>query len=102
VVIGDKRPYLTCLVMIDQENVDVSTRATMTFSAFSHLRLRSIRGFAGSAYMREIEGRRQFLVDMFLRVDHDQTCQIRPLVADHHGIGNVGREFEPGSRSRTA
>ena len=28
VVIGDKRPYLTCLVMIDQENVRNTPRAT--------------------------------------------------------------------------
>ena len=29
VVVGDKRPYLTCLVMIDQENVTNSPRTIM-------------------------------------------------------------------------
>src|SRR6185369_3315975 len=33
------------------------------------------------------------LLDILL-VDHDQTRQIRPLVADDHGVGDVRRELE--------
>jgi len=33
------------------------------------------------------------LLDILV-IDHDKAGQIRPLVADHDGIGDVGREFE--------
>src|SRR5664279_2115829 len=29
-----------------------------------------------------------------LLVDHDEAGEVRPLVADHHGVRNIGREFE--------
>jgi len=29
-----------------------------------------------------------------LLIDHDEAGQVRPLVADHDGVGNIGREFK--------
>jgi len=38
VVIGDKRPYLTCLIMIDQENVEnYAQERSVPFSNFASL-----------------------------------------------------------------
>ncbi len=50
------------------------------------------RGQAGVVAERDVVVLRE-LLDVLL-VDHDEHHQVRPLVADHHRVGDVGRELQ--------
>ena len=74
----------------------VSTRANCAFTA-STSRWISSWISRGAAQAGEIgEGHSVVLGELLdvLVIDHDEAGEIWPLVADHHRIGDVGREFE--------
>jgi long-chain acyl-CoA synthetase len=89
VIIGDRRKYLTCLIMIDQENVEkfAQDRQKVPFSDFASLcRAPEVRELIGARWMRvnrefaNVEQIKDFrLIDVLLTAEDEELTPTMKL-----------------------